>query len=96
MKGGSPRYMAPECHDSTLGPLSDKAGVLRMAMFHAELTRSNVMAMKYSHVNMIVIDKGHTNIILRSYSNTWVLRSLNITINSINIKWCMLRPHTSC
>jgi len=25
--GGSPRYMAPECHDSTLGPVTEKADI---------------------------------------------------------------------
>lgn len=53
-RGGSPRYMAPECHDSTLGLLTEKADVWSSGCVLIEIFDSSMPYAECSNVQQIL------------------------------------------
>mmetsp|Transcript_62695 Transcript_62695/g.134630 ORF Transcript_62695/g.134630 Transcript_62695/m.134630 type:complete len:214 (-) Transcript_62695:28-669(-) len=53
-RGGSPRYMAPECYDSNLGPLTEKADMWSSGCVLIEIFGSSLPYAECSNVQQIL------------------------------------------
>merc|ERR1712039_888870 len=53
-RGGSPRYMAPECYDSNLGPITEKADVWSSGCILIEVFGSSLPYAECSDVQQIL------------------------------------------
>merc|ERR1712137_885996 len=76
-RGGSPRYMAPECYDSSLGPITEKADVWSSGCIFIEIFGDSLPYAECSNVQQIL------KLMLVHHSGPSIPASIEATVRSI-------------